>query len=132
MNHRISLCLATCVALAACGQEAKEPAAPAAEEVESPVAVEAAGGNPAAEVATRQITDEYMREILREISGDEYEGRGPGTRGDEKARQYLVERMQELGLEPGAADGSWEQPFDLVGRRQIADAQAVGPVHDQQ
>ncbi len=115
MNHRISLCLAACAALAACGQKAGEPAAPETAEVRSPVAVEAAGGNPAAEVATRQITDEYMREILREISRDEYEGRGPGTRGDEKARQYLVGRMQELGLEPGAEDGGWEQNFDLVG-----------------
>ena len=23
--------------------------------------------------------------------------------------------MEEMGLVPGAADGSWEQPFDLVG-----------------
>ena len=81
----------------------------------SPVAVEAAGGNPAAETAAKQITDEYMREIIAEISSDAYEGRGPASAGDAKARAYLVERMQELGLEPGAEDGSYEQVFDLVG-----------------
>ena len=66
----------------------------------SPIAVAATGGNPAAEVAASQITDEYMREIIAEISSDAYEGRGPASAGDEKARAYLVARMQELGLEP--------------------------------
>ena len=61
------------------------------------------------------ISGEYMREIVREISDDRYEGRGPGSRGDAAARAYLVEQLQALGLEPGASDGSWEQHFDLVG-----------------
>ena len=81
----------------------------------SPIAVEAAGGNPASEAAANQITDEYMREILAEISSDAYEGRGPASAGDAKARAYLIERMKELGLEPGGEDGSYEQPFDLIG-----------------
>jgi Zn-dependent M28 family amino/carboxypeptidase len=81
----------------------------------SPIAVEAAGGNPASEAAANQITDGYMREILAEISSDAYEGRGPASAGDAKARAYLIERMKELGLEPGGEDGSYEQPFDLVG-----------------
>jgi hypothetical protein len=70
--------------------------------------------------AVDQITDEYMREIIAEISSDAYEGRGPASAGDKKAREYLVSRMQELGLEPGGADGSFEQPFDLVGVNTIA------------
>ena len=104
------------LSMAACSKE--QPVEQQAEmppESGSPVAVEAAGGNPAAEQAALQITDEYMREIIIEISGDDYEGRGPGAAGDEKARKYLAGRMEELGLLPGAEDGSWEQPFDLVG-----------------
>ncbi|MDZ7643411.1 MAG: PA domain-containing protein [Woeseiaceae bacterium] len=31
------------------------------------------------------------------------------------ARDYLVSELQALGLKPGAADGSWQQPFDLIG-----------------
>jgi Zn-dependent M28 family amino/carboxypeptidase len=84
-------------------------------ELSSPNAVAATGGNPAAEAAANQISDEYMREIIAEISSDAYEGRGPASRGDAKARAYLITRMQELGLEPGADDGSYEQLFDLVG-----------------
>ncbi len=103
--------------LVACS--AKEAPAPATEDVAvdlaSPVAVRAAGGNPAAEKAAQEIGDDYMRGIIVEISDDRYEGRGPGTAGDAAARKYLAGRMAELGLEPGAADGSWEQPFDLVG-----------------
>jgi len=56
-----------------------------------------------------------MRKIVKEISQDKYEGRGPGSRGDVAARQYLAAELEAMGLEPGAADGSWEQPFDLVG-----------------
>ena len=94
--------------LFACGKQESSP--------EPDVAVaDVADGNIAAEQAAHQIEDEYMRGIIKEISQDSYEGRGPGSRGDEKARKYLADRLAELGLEPGAEDGSWEQPFDLVG-----------------
>ena len=72
-------------------------------------------GNQAALQAALQIEPDYMREIIKEISQDSYEGRGPGSRGDDKTRAYLIDRLLELGLEPGGEDGSWEQPFDLVG-----------------
>ena len=76
---------------------------------------EAEGGNHAAMQASLQIESEFMREIIKEISQDNYEGRGPGSRGDDKTRKYLAERLAELGLEPGADDGSWDQAFELVG-----------------
>ena len=46
---------------------------------------EAEAGNAVAEKAALQIEDAYMREIIKEISQDSYEGRGPGSRGDVKA-----------------------------------------------
>ena len=101
------------IVLASCSGE--EPATAPMETTEfSQAIVEATGGNPAAEHAANQINDPYMREIIEEISSDAYEGRGPGAAGDVKAREYLAQRMEDLGLEPGA-DGSYEQPFDLVG-----------------
>lgn len=69
----------------------------------------------AAQTAIQQITADLMREYVIEISDDKYEGRGPGSRGDAAARKYLAERMEGMGLLPGAADGSWEQHFDLIG-----------------
>ena len=76
---------------------------------------ESANENSAAETAILQITAALMRAYVIEISDDKYEGRGPGSRGDAAARKYLAERMDAMGLLPGAADGSWEQPFDLIG-----------------
>ncbi len=115
MTNRFTLAGAIlCAAIAGCSAE--DPAATDEEApLRSPVAVEAAGGNPAAGKAANEITDPYMREIIAEISSDAYEGRGPASAGDAKARAYLVKRMEELGLEPGAEDGSYEQTFDLVG-----------------
>jgi len=103
--------------LMACSTEEapqSDAATDAAETTPSAVS-ESESGNPSAELASKEIAGDYMRGIVVEISDDSYEGRGPGSRGDEAARAYLAERMQELGLEPGGEDGSWEQPFDLVG-----------------
>ena len=116
MNLKYPFLLAAVSFAAACSKEQPaEPFTEAAPELTSPVAVEVAGGNPEAEKAAALISDEYMREMVIEISGDDYEGRGPGTAGDVKARDYLAQGMAEIGLQPGAADGSWEQVFDLVG-----------------
>ena len=114
----INLCVVIGVPIiaVACGKEQPQQAVmEAPTELSSPVAVEVSGGNPAADQASRLITADYMRDIIVEISSDAYEGRGPGSRGDVKAREYLAAEMQRLGLQPGAAEGSWEQKFDLVG-----------------
>ena len=95
--------LMAALGLQGCG-ERSEPASSGAEMAADP-AVE----------ATREITGELMRGYVRELSDDKYEGRGPGAPGDAMARQYLVSELEKLGLEPGAADGTWEQYFDLVG-----------------
>jgi hypothetical protein len=88
----------------------------AEEAAESPAdAGAAAGANVAADEAARQITADLMRGYIKELSDDRYEGRGPASRGDVMTRKYLAEELAKLKLEPGAADGSWEQPFDLVG-----------------
>ena len=114
---QLALVAVFAVILGGCSAEQapQEEAVSEAAETTSAMVAEAAGGNPAAEQATLEITGDYMRGIVVEISDDRYEGRGPGSSGDEAARKYLAGRMQELGLEPGAEDGSWEQAFDLVG-----------------
>jgi len=120
---RTGFYLAALLLLAACGgDDAAETAMPAPETTPgpeagsgSPAAVAVSGGNPAAEQAADEITADYMRDIIVEISDDRYEGRGPGSRGDRMAREYIIDGLKALGLEPGAAGGSWEQPFELVG-----------------
>lgn len=68
-----------------------------------------------ANTAVTAITADLMRGYVKELADDKYEGRGPGSRGDDLARQYLISELEQLGLLPGAEDGSWEQPFELVG-----------------
>ena len=115
MNFKHTIIVtAVLVAASGCGRE--EPSADGdAAAAPSPVAVELSGGHPAAQEASLHISSDYMRDIVAELSDDKYEGRGPGSRGDVAARKYLAERLAELGVEPGAADGGWEQPFDLIG-----------------
>ena len=106
--------LAFLMTVAACSrEEAAEPSASAPSE--SSVMAEHSGAGDSAEAAAATISADYMRGIVMEISDDSYEGRGPGSRGDEKARRWLAEQLEALGLEPGAEDGSWQQVFELVG-----------------
>jgi Zn-dependent M28 family amino/carboxypeptidase len=68
-----------------------------------------------AAVAKAQITPATLRAPIRILASDEFEGRGPATRGDALARLYLSTELETLGLTPGGENGSWEQPFDIVG-----------------
>ena len=49
------------------------------------------------------------------LSADEYEGRGPGTKGEELSVKYLTEQYQRLGLKPGNPDGTYIQKVPLAG-----------------
>jgi Zn-dependent M28 family amino/carboxypeptidase len=69
----------------------------------------------AAAAAATTIAADDIRRVVAEIADDRYGGRAPGSAGDKLTRAYLVRELQELGFEPGAADGSWEQPVELVG-----------------
>ena len=117
MFHSKQLILvSTLVCIAACSkEEAAAPVAPMENGGGSPVALKLSGASEAAQVAADSIDGEYMRGIVVEISDDAYEGRGPGSAGDTKARTWLAEQLAAIGLEPGGEDGSYEQPFDLVG-----------------
>ncbi|HEX3645715.1 MAG TPA: hypothetical protein VHT95_08905 [Vicinamibacterales bacterium] len=51
----------------------------------------------------------------RKLSSDEFEGRAPGTRGEDLAVNYLADQFKAVGLKPGNTDGSYFQPVPLVG-----------------
>jgi Zn-dependent M28 family amino/carboxypeptidase len=95
----------------ACKPAAAPPSEAAA--TPSPAAAESALRAQADKAAT-VITPDVIRAPIAELGSDAYEGRDPGSNGDVKARDYLVQQMQGLGLEPGFADGAWQQSFELV------------------
>jgi Zn-dependent M28 family amino/carboxypeptidase len=49
------------------------------------------------------------------LASDEFEGRAPGTKGEESSVNYIVEQFKKLGLKPGNTDGSYIQKVPLVG-----------------
>jgi Zn-dependent M28 family amino/carboxypeptidase len=70
---------------------------------------------PAEKAAGAQITEPLLRSHIRFLSDDLLEGRGPASRGDRLAQRYIAAQLEALGLQPGAPDGTWYQPFDIVG-----------------
>src|ERR1700754_5171514 len=97
-------------ALLARGGSKPEPTPPPQTKAEAAAPVSAE-----AKTAAEQITGDYLRAQITKFSGDEFEGRGPATPGDTKAREYLVDQLKQLGFAPGGADGSYQQVFDVVG-----------------
>jgi Zn-dependent M28 family amino/carboxypeptidase len=49
------------------------------------------------------------------LASDAFEGRAPGTRGEEKTVRYLETEFRQLGLQPGHPDGTYFQDVPLVG-----------------
>jgi Zn-dependent M28 family amino/carboxypeptidase len=65
--------------------------------------------------ALLSITAHDIMNHTRTLSSDDFEGRGPGTRGEELTVNYLTEQFKRLGLEPGNPDGTYVQNVPLVG-----------------
>jgi Zn-dependent M28 family amino/carboxypeptidase len=51
----------------------------------------------------------------RMLSSDEFEGRAPGTTGEERTVRYLEDQFRSVGLAPGNTDGTYAQKVPLVG-----------------
>ncbi|WP_234029187.1 M28 family metallopeptidase [Aurantiacibacter spongiae] len=60
-----------------------------------------------------QLSETTMKEVTRTLSSDAFEGREPGTPGEERTLEYLVQRFEAAGLQPGNG-GSWFQDVPLV------------------
>jgi Zn-dependent M28 family amino/carboxypeptidase len=59
------------------------------------------------------ISEATLKDVTRTLSLDAFEGRAPGTPGEDKTLAYLVEQFRRAGLEPGN-HGSWFQDVPLV------------------
>ena len=71
--------------------------------------------SPEEKTAARRITAAQIRSHIRFLAADLLEGRGPATRGDRLAEEYIASEMEAMGLEPGAPGGGWIQKVPLVG-----------------
>ena len=65
-----------------------------------------------------QLPDVDANQVLADtkvLSSDEYEGRAPGTKGEELTVAYLIDQFKKMGLKPGNTDGTYVQKVPLVG-----------------
>ena len=65
--------------------------------------------------AQEAITGELLNKHISTLSSDKYEGRFPGTIGEELTVEYLSKTYSALGLKPGNPDGSWIQKATMTG-----------------
>jgi len=60
-----------------------------------------------------ELSLKTLQDVTKELSSDAYEGRAPGTAGEEKTVAYLIKKFEEAGLKPGN-NGKWTQDVPLV------------------
>ena len=63
----------------------------------------------------RVMSADRMLADVRTLASDAFEGRGPGSRGEDLTVAYLVEAFGKAGLKPGMPDGSWTQEVPIIG-----------------
>ena len=107
MNVRLFVrCLAgvfLAAVAAACSNESAQPQ-------QSTSARPQAQSVPAARIDASTILDR-----IKVLSSDEYEGRAPGTTGEDLTVRYLEEQFKKLGLKPGNTDTTYIQNVPLIG-----------------
>src|SRR5947208_4610332 len=67
--------------------------------------------------AAASITANDLMRHIRALASDEFEGRAPGTRGEQLTVAYLTDQFTRLGLKPGNPDGTYVQKVPLMGFR---------------
>ncbi|MFO7692779.1 MAG: M28 family metallopeptidase [Vicinamibacterales bacterium] len=76
------------------------------------VQVVAQGAKPG---TTPAFTADAVMAHVKVLASDEYEGRAPGTRGEDLTIAYIADQFRKAGLKPGTTDGTYLQKVPLVG-----------------
>lgn len=63
--------------------------------------------------AAAPLSPEALLPHIETLSSDEFEGRSPGTRGEELTIQYISQQFYAAGLQPGV-NGGWVQDVPLA------------------
>lgn len=95
------LALPAALVLAACGDKSAAPAA-------------ATPDAQAAHSFSPDITAGDFGEMVRVLASDEFEGRAPGTAGEDKTVEYIKAQFERIGLQPGGDNNSWYQTVPMI------------------
>jgi len=70
---------------------------------------------PAAAAEAQAIDPEHLREHVKILASDKFEGRAPGQPGGALATQYIADQFKSYGLQPAGDNGTFLQQVPLVG-----------------
>src|SRR3954467_9672905 len=73
----------------------------------------AASPSAAVPAAQPRISAETLQRVTRTLSSDEFQGRAPGTVGEERTIAFMSQEFRRAGLQPGN-HGGWFQDVPLV------------------
>jgi len=65
--------------------------------------------------AFEAITPDGLLAHIKVLASDEFEGRAPGTKGEELSVKYIADQFKKIGLKPGNPDGTYTQEVPLAG-----------------
>jgi Zn-dependent M28 family amino/carboxypeptidase len=65
--------------------------------------------------ALEAITPDGLLAHIKLLASDEFEGRAPGTKGEELSVKYITDQFKQAGLKPGNPDGTYTQEVPLAG-----------------
>ena len=65
--------------------------------------------------ALEAITPDGLLAHIKVLASDEFEGRAPGSKGEELSVKYITDQFKKIGLTPGNPDGTYTQQVPLAG-----------------
>jgi Zn-dependent M28 family amino/carboxypeptidase len=65
--------------------------------------------------ALEVITPDGLLAHIKVLASDEFEGRAPGSKGEELSVKYITDQYKKIGLNPGNPDGTYTQEVPLAG-----------------
>jgi Zn-dependent M28 family amino/carboxypeptidase len=106
--NRILLITLLVASVAACSRKDAAP--------EQPAQLHAVGQAPQVPLSSMpKIDPNAVLAHIKVLSSDEYEGRAPGTKGEDLSVKYIEDQFKKLNLKPGNPDGTYVQKVPLVG-----------------
>ncbi len=73
--------------------------------------------SPDERAAAAAVNEATLAAHIRYLSDDLLEGRGPGSRGEQLAMNYVAAQFERIGLKPAGDHGGYLQRFDIVGMK---------------
>src|SRR6516162_3960349 len=71
-----------------------------------------------------------IREYVKKLASDEFEGRGTGQKGGDAAADWIAKQFESFGLKPGGEKGTYFQEVPMMGVKTLPSSTfALAPVN---